>query len=53
VPEENLYQSAADVMNTGVYTAADAPKAESSSIASYSQEAGRDARVDIKDIFKD
>lgn len=48
VPEENLYQAAADVMNAAVYSAADAPKAESSF-----QEAGRDTGVNIKDIFKD
>lgn len=53
VPEENLHQAAADVMNAAAYSAADAPKAESSSLASSFQEAGRDTGVNIKDIFKD
>lgn len=53
VLEENLYQAATDVMNAAVYSAADAPKAESSSLASSFQEAGRDTGVNIKDIFKD
>jgi hypothetical protein len=53
VPEENLYQAAADVMNAAVYSAADAPKAESSGVASSYQDTGRDTGVNIKDIFKD
>jgi hypothetical protein len=53
VPEENLYQAAADLMNAASYSAANETKRESHSLASSFQEARRDTSVNIKDIFKD